>query len=121
MSSRSSSQQPRVIYNTSNAIGSSLESNPSRRICHQRAVPLIGHVSGVVPLVYDIGHITSIVSGRFGKVPKSGTALFRAISHHQPHSGKRYGTLLLKDVLSSDPSGSCNDFQFNRPERTSSF
>ena len=41
MSLCSSSQQPPVM---SNAIGSSRESNPSRRICHLRAVPL-GHVA----------------------------------------------------------------------------
>ena len=40
MSLRSSSQQPPVYM--SNAIGSRRESNPSRRICHLRAVPL-GH------------------------------------------------------------------------------
>ena len=36
-----------------NAIGSSLESNPSRRICHLRAVPL-GHVAdeGVIKLTF---------------------------------------------------------------------
>ena len=38
MSLRSSSQQPPVKYVKS--IGSSRESNPSRRICHLRAVPL---------------------------------------------------------------------------------
>ena len=36
-------------------------------------------------------------------VPHSGTALFRAISPHQPHSGK--GTLILQDA-------------FSRPSRT---
>ena len=44
MSLRSSSQQPPVM---SNAIGSSRESNPSRRICHLRAVPL-GHVADTI-------------------------------------------------------------------------
>ena len=33
----------------SNAIGSSRESNPSRRICHLRAVPL-GHVAARLPI-----------------------------------------------------------------------
>ena len=42
MSLRSSSQQLPGIM--SNAIGSSRESNPSRRICNLRAVPL-GHVA----------------------------------------------------------------------------
>ena len=45
MNLRSSSQQlPSILY-MSNAIGSSRESNPSRRICHLRAVPL-GRVAG---------------------------------------------------------------------------
>ena len=44
MSLRSSSQQPPVMSNT---IGSSRESNPSRRICHLRAVPL-GHVADTI-------------------------------------------------------------------------
>ena len=42
MSLRSSSQQPPVIYVKCDR--SSRESNPSRRICHLRAVPL-GHVA----------------------------------------------------------------------------
>ena len=42
MSLHSSSQQP--PGHMSNAIGSSRESNPSRRICHLRAVPL-AHVA----------------------------------------------------------------------------
>ena len=44
MSLRSLSQQPPDVSYTSNAIGSSRESNPSRRICHLRAIPL-GHVA----------------------------------------------------------------------------
>ena len=44
MSLRSASQQPPVIVYMSNAIGSSRESNPLRRICHLRAAPL-GHVA----------------------------------------------------------------------------
>ena len=45
MSLRSSSQLPPVKY--LNAIGSRHELNPSRRICHLRAVPL-GHVADKV-------------------------------------------------------------------------
>ena len=44
MSLRSSSQQPPGVQYMSNAIGSNRESNPSRRICNLRAVPL-GHVA----------------------------------------------------------------------------
>ena len=43
VSLRSSSQQP--SGRMSNAIGSSRESNPSRKICHLRAVPRDGHLS----------------------------------------------------------------------------
>ena len=43
MSLRSSSQLPPGM-NMSTAIGSSRESNPSRRICHLREVP-VGHVA----------------------------------------------------------------------------
>ena len=39
MSLRSSSQQPPGRQYMSNAIGSSRESNPSRRICHLRVIP----------------------------------------------------------------------------------
>ena len=42
----SSSQQSSGIQYMSHAIGSSRESNPSRRICHLRAVPL-GHVADI--------------------------------------------------------------------------
>ena len=57
VSLRSSSQQHPL--NMSNAIGSSRESNPSRRICHLRAVPL-GHVADNGPAVRsDTGTLRS--------------------------------------------------------------
>ena len=46
MSLRSSSQQPPGKVYMSNAIGSSRESNPSRRICRLRAVSL-GHATDI--------------------------------------------------------------------------
>ena len=60
MSLRSSSQQPPTIY-ISNAIGYSRESNPSRRICHLRAVPL-GHVADMSHNFTPASCIASVIT-----------------------------------------------------------
>ena len=67
MNLRSSSQQPPV--NLSNAIGSSRESNPSRRICHLRAVPL-GHVADNGKKDYKVIKLLKLDSEKDYKVIK---------------------------------------------------